>query len=105
MICVGRDLKDHLVLTHSIYVLSKFRIPSLVTEDKLLDSFLKRRYQVPLEMSQDTWEHCTKVADVAHIAEEIFPSCSRTSGRTLKGHEVGSVEFGAPHAGSEQHTV
>lgn len=89
MICFGRDPKDHLVLTHSdsISVLSKFRIPSLVLEDKLLDSFLKCRYQVPLEMSEDTWEHCTKVADVAHMTEEThdFPSCSRNQAGHSKG--------------------
>lgn len=90
MTWVGRNLKDHLVLTHSdsIYILSKFRIPSLVTEDKLLDSFPKCRYEVPLDMPQDTWEHCMKVTDVAHITEETHdsPSFSGTSGRMLKGH-------------------
>lgn len=63
-------------------------VPALVTEDKILDSFAKYRCQVPSEMSQDTWEHCTKVADAAQVTEEThaFPNFGRRSGRTPKGH-------------------
>ena len=60
-------------------------VPALITEDKILDLFAKYRCQVPSEMSQDTWEHCTTVADVAQVTEETFQTSAGEQAGLAKG--------------------